>query len=211
MKKLLIITGAIVLVGVVVGAYFLVYQPKSSATDALKVDPYKQLQFTFDGAKAPGWQAGVNAYPLSDPDTAKITSDEPIPGVTMKTTYDTGAAGLQGCFVRYMYWSGALPGDILAQREADRTKGTAMQLTPFATSEMTMGTKDGQKTYTLHHYSLDGSYGNEELMRGVAFGFFEVSGGYVEVRAYCDTAQNLVRIHDVVRAVSLQSSPSLVQ
>ena len=53
-----------------------------------------------------------------------------------------------------------------------------------------MDTPEGSKELTLSQYDLQGAEG-EKMLRGAAFGYVDLSKSYIEVRAYCDTAEDL--------------------
>lgn len=159
--------------------------------------------FSFDQSKAPDWWSGGNSSPeLSETEESQRIDQDPLPAASI-TAFQGTMQTPGACFIMAFYNDNKTD---LAQLLKDRESGMIVgQSDPSVLKQIdstrhSIETFQGTKDYTLSRYDLDLA----QVQRGNAFGFIEMSDGYIEIRAVCKTAEDLETIAPGLAALSLR-------
>ena len=162
--------------------------------------------FNFDASKAPGWFAGANI-------DGSVTNASAAP--TSKKLADTTRIIAQGtaekptgdCFVQYSYWANNSkdPDQVITELVAngDSTTAGSFSLQPTNTLNLTTHAPSGDIPFQLHQFTVVGSDASQ-MSDGEEFGAFKVGTGYIDIRGYCKTADQLSITLPVISAVSFK-------
>jgi hypothetical protein len=160
--------------------------------------------FNFDASKAPGWFAGANIY--GDVVNAS-TSGAKMGTVTKIIGQGTSEQPGGDCFVQYEYWENNSkdPDQVLGEMTApsDPAKGGTSTLQPTNTVSFTMKMPAGGTPFRLHQYNLTGPDASQ-MSTGEEFAVLKAGTGYVEIRGYCKTTDQLSVTLPVLSAVSFK-------
>lgn len=200
LKFLIPIAVLVVLVGGAVLTYGLLPRP----TAAEKVT--NTSTFEFESVKAPGWFAGANidgdiTNAAAAPTSIKLAS------TTRIIAQGTADKPTGNCFVQYSYWSNNSkdPNQVLNEMAApsDPAKGGTSTLQPTNTTSLTMKTPAGDTPFQLHQYNLTGP-DTAQMSTGEEFAVLKAGTGYIDIRGYCKTADELSVTLPVFSAVSFK-------
>ena len=192
----LCITGIAVIGGLAL--YSSLVRPPAEAKETVQ-----KPSFAFDASQASGWWAGDNNWPKIEDFTGDQVSESDLPIVQMSVAQGTPDAP-GSCFVMYLYNKGPVdPAAALTEMKNRTIQGdSGLSLQEIGAPARTIGTFEGVKEYTLHQYGLTGSSGSK-IARGAAFGYATLKDGYIEMRGYCETADQIVDTLPVFGAVKL--------
>lgn len=167
---------------VAVAAYFaftikLATTEATASTGPTSTEP-AESRFSFTGTD--GWRQG------------------PTNGTSM-ALFQNG----QGCFASVEYKKGMV--DVAAEREKQQSNDAKVGVTStqIGSLAVTLQSDDGQKQYQLHQYSASGEVAGQKIKGGQAFGYLQLTDGYLEVEAHCDTADQLPSTIPALRAIKL--------
>lgn len=177
-------------------------EPTTKAQD--KNTQQQKPAFVFDKTKAPGWWSGGNNWPdIKDFTSGHVTKDDIS---VASISVGQGEYGKPGnCFVDYYYWDKNVdPTQALIAMEERSIKGmTNVQLTPRGVHPLKIDTPEGTKEYQLHQYEFTGA-GSSTFAKGAQFGYIPLTKGHIEIRSYCNTADQLPNTATPLTAVSLK-------
>jgi hypothetical protein len=153
--------------------------------------------FAFDSSKASGWYAGD---PISSDASSASTDPTASRNIVQGTQAQPG-----GCFVAYSYYANNSkdPATALSDIEAFSTQDSKLSLEPTNTVPYSITTTDGSKNFDLHQFNVTGGEGTS-MSRGEEFGFVKAGTGYIDIRGYCKTADELSQTASVFSAVSFK-------
>ncbi len=186
------------LVGLIVTAIF-VYLNSGRAT--LTAQP-KQPTFSFDTTKAPGWWSPGN-YSSTAEDAKNYQGDTKLPVASINAFKGAQGNTQDACFVIASYQEGTVDSAAMLANKtkpSDDTSTDTSTYVPTGTSEETIQTHEGAKTYSLHQYDLKSP---TPVQRGNAFGYVQLSKGYVQITSICPTAEDLADTEEALNAISL--------
>lgn len=195
-----IIAGVILLVAAFSVYYFFTHE-SSKAEERQTVSG----AFSFDQQIAPGWSASSNIYP-TDGLTDDFQGDvESLPVVSMNIFEGTQQTP-GSCFVMYSYYDKPAGDEqSVAGFEASTLKGSEHALKLLGTYDYTMQTPESAQPLKIHQYYLEGGE-KSNLSTGVQYGVVLQTNGYIEVKSYCETPDQLDKTLPVFRAVTLNRS-----
>ena len=152
--------------------------------------------FEFDGSQAPGWFAGANIYPDE-------SYDKPQATVTRIIAQGTAEKPEGNCFVQFSYWANNAKNLNQALKDDENYKDSEFVLLPAGVldSAIKVGSKD--VPYELHQYNLIGQP-NQQMSRGQQIAYLKAGSGYIQIRGYCLTTEELTITAPVFSAVSLK-------
>lgn len=147
--------------------------------------------FVFESTLAPGWVSEGNINPQDSVKGQYETSQIKKLPVASLAVLQRESEESKNCFVAFSYFdypedSEKLQKNIEEQTASDKTL-IVKKLEPYRSK---LDTPEGKKEFTLHQYDLQSTKG-EKMLRGAAHGYIELNKAYIEIRAYCDTAQDL--------------------
>lgn len=130
-------------------------------------------------------------------------------GVTTKTSmvvFDNNSA--YACFVMFEY----VPGTVNVNAEtskinAELTKfGEGYVITPLDSQKLDLQTNSKPLRYELRQSAVVTPPGAEKVKGGQAFGYIQLSSGYVKIVGYCDTSEQLSSILTALGAVKFEEA-----
>lgn len=159
--------------------------------------------FTFNESAAPGWWAAENWHGSNDDSTVDQADDKSL--ITGRN-YASGTREQPGtCFVMYFYKEGSV--DVasaiqeITDKSANKEAGESMQ--KLDTHNYTLQTFEGTKDFELHQYNLVGGEANQTAS-GIEVAFIPLDDGHVEIRGYCEKADQLEQTLNIFKAVELK-------
>ena len=167
-------------------------------------DPLQRTAFSLDTSKVSGWWAGENTWQSEEGNGEDQQSEQGSPVVSM--TVAQGSSDSPGaCFVMFFYWKGAADTKTLLDEMKTRTieGNKALSLAEISVHQLNFLTLEGDKGYAIHQYEVKGS-SRDSITRGVEFGYVVLSGGYIEVRGYCEAVAQLPATIPALGAVSFK-------
>jgi len=174
-KQLYVLIGLVFVLNLGVGSYF-AFKPKlQPVKPAPPPHVYDKTRSRFSAKPVDGWWQGATNHTSM---------------VLFKNSKE--------CFVSAQFKKGALD---QTKELADMTAG-GIQSTPGAAEKATLTTvPNGPQTYTLQHYTLNGSADGQTVMHGIAIGFLEVKEGYIKMDAHCDESAQMPAALAAVNAI----------
>lgn len=203
--SVLVVTVGLLVVASVTGG--VLFYGKNKALADTKASNTDKPTFMFDETKAPGWWSGGNNWPdIKDYTGGQVTeTDLPVASISV----GQGESGSMGdCFVDYYLQKQTLSDVAAAVSEMEKRSvdgGDNITLSPLGVQAIKIETLDGVKTYQLHQYEVTGA-GNTKRAKGVQFGYMPLKSGRIEVRSYCNEADQLDETLPAIKAVRLVSS-----
>jgi hypothetical protein len=202
LKFKIIVPAAVLLVLVGGGAlvYSLILRPVSAEKAT------STATFEFESAKAPGWFAGANidgdiTNAAAAPTSIKLAS------TTRIIAQGTADKPTGNCFVQYSYWSNNSkdPDEVVSELAAPNDPSTpgTFALQPTDTISLTIKTPSGDAPFQLHQYNVTGPDASQ-MSDGEEFGALKAGTGYIDIRGYCKTADELSVTLPVFSAVSFK-------
>jgi hypothetical protein len=162
--------------------------------------------FNFDDSKAPGWFAGANIDGAVTNASAAPTSKK-LADTTRFIAQGTAEKPTGDCFVQYSYWANNSkdPEQVISELVAnsDSTTVSSFSLQPTNTVNLKMNTSSGDVSFRLHQYNVVGSDASQ-MSDGEEFGAFKAGTGYIDIRGYCKTADQLSITLPVLAAVNFK-------
>jgi len=161
--------------------------------------------FTFDAAIAPDWFSGANYWPDANEYTGNQVTEADLPVVSM--TVNLGTATKPGpCFITYSYKNG--PIDVAAEIKNIEifsvNKSEGLILSKLGEKSVTMKTSEGSKDYQINQYEFAGP-GSSSMAKGAQFAYIPLKDGHVEIRGYCETAEQLADTMPALLAVGFKA------
>jgi len=162
--------------------------------------------FAFDDSKAPGWFAGANI------DGEATNADAAPTSIKLATTTRIFAQGTAdkptgNCFVQYSYWANSSKrvDQVLSELSASSDSSTpgTFTLEPTNTVSLSMETSSKDTPFQLHQYKITGP-DTENMSTGQEIGVLKAGTGYIDIRGYCKTAEELSVTLPVLSAVSFK-------
>jgi hypothetical protein len=162
--------------------------------------------FAFDDSKAPGWFAGANI------DGEATNADAAPTSVKLATTTRIIAQGTAdkpagNCFVQYSYWANSTKdvNQVLSELSAPSDPSTpgTFTLEPTKTISLTMQTTLNDTPFQLHQYNITGP-DTEKMSTGQEIAVLKAGTGYIDIRGYCKTADELSVTLPIFSAVSFK-------
>lgn len=177
-------------------------EPTTKAQD--KNTQQQKPAFVFDKTKAPGWWSGGNNWPdIKDYEGNQMTKEDlPVADLSASQGEPNKPSD---CSVSYFYWDKIVdPAQALVAMEERSIKGTTnVQLIPRGVHPLKIDTPEGTKEYQLHKYEFTGA-GSSTFAKGAQFGYIPLTKGHIEIRSYCNTADQLPDTVTPLTAVSLK-------
>ncbi len=96
-----------------------------------------------------------------------------------------------GCFASAEYHAGTVNVAVELQKNQTTLSSTGHTVSLAGTQNLALQTGAGPIQYQLQQYNLGGSDNAGRIMEGQEFGYAQLSGGYVKLMAYCNTADEL--------------------
>ncbi len=165
-------------------------------SNAASKEDSKAASFEFSDTEAPGWFAGANIYP-------DATYDKPQATVSRIVAQGTTEKPEGNCFVQYSYWANTTKDLNQALKVSEDSGDKDLTLVPAGVIDSSMNVSSKDVKYQLHQYNLVGKP-SEQMSRGQQIAYFKVGTGYVEIRGYCLTVEELSITAPVFSAVSLK-------
>ena len=187
--KILIPVGILVLI-IGAGVTYMV------TSKAAPKEESKTATFEFNSAEAPGWCAGANIYP----DAAIKTPQTTVSRVIAQGTAEKPEGS---CFVQYSYWASNSKDVNQALKASEDSGNKNLTLVPAGVVQSSMKVSSKDVKYQLHQYNLVGMPG-EQMSRGQQLAYFKAGTGYIEIRGYCLSVEELSITAPVFSAVSLK-------
>jgi hypothetical protein len=189
-KIIISVIVLIVLLGGGAVAYSLIPRPVSADVEKST----STLVFDFDASKAPDWFANDS-----------IGWGGKKSDATAMRIFNLGTKEQPGeCFVMYSYWADNSKdlAHTLNEMAAPASDGS---LVPVLTNTVTHTTKSsgGDIPFQLNQYNLTGPAASQ-MSDGEEFAVFKAGTGYVEIRGYCRTVEELTVTTPVFSAVSFK-------
>lgn len=200
---ILIALGVFVIAGIASVIVFRMMMPQTFLKEAAVNHPQGPV-FMFHDTAAPGWWSGGNISDSIDNYTGDQITKDDISVASMSVSQ--GKRNEPGnCFVSYYFWEKNIkPAEALVAMERRSIEGeTNVSLSPLGQHKLKIDTYEGQKEYTLHQYEFTGS-GSANRAKGAQFGYVSLNDGYIEMRSYCNKADQLKDTLIVLPAVSLE-------
>ena len=181
-----------------------IYSLLPREAEAEKITP--TATFEFDAAKAPGWFAGDNI------DGDAINADAAPTSIKMATTTRIIAQGTANnpggnCFVQYSYWANntkdidQVRKDLAAPSDPSTAGSFTLQLKN--TVSLAMKTPAGNTPFELGQYDITGPDA-ARMSTGEAIGVLKAGTGYIDIKGYCKTVDELPVTLPVFAAVSFK-------
>jgi len=172
------------------GIGMIIYTVFPRPAEATKVT--NALVFDFDASKAPDWFANDS-----------IGWDGKKSDATAMRIFNLGTKEQPGeCFVMYSYWADNSKdlAHALNDMAAPASDGS---LVPVLTNTVThtMKSSGGDIPFQLNQYNLTGPAASQ-MSDGEEFAVFKAGTGYIEIRGYCRTVEELAVSTPVFSAVS---------
>lgn len=200
LKILLPVAALVLLAGGGILAYNLA--PKQAAADT----PAPKSTFEFDASKAPGWFAGKNIDGEEINADAAPTSKK-LASTTRIIAQGTAEKPTGNCFVQYSYWANSTKdvNQTLSELSAPSNTSTpgSFVLEPAGVTSQKINSNNGTLSYDLHRYNITGS-DTEKMSTGQEIAVFKAGTGYVDIRGYCKTVDELEVTLPVFSAVSFK-------
>ena len=174
---------------------------QTEAVDSVTSGP----MFHFDKSKAPGWWSDGNVVQnASDFTGGQVTKDNLASSLI---TINQGERGKSSdCFVTYYYWDKPVdPSVALAKMEKQSVgESSSVVLVPLRTQMATIDTNVGKKELQIHQYEFTGS-GSATRAKGVQFGYISLDKGHIEMRGYCNKADQLIDTVSALQSIVFKS------
>jgi len=109
------------------------------------------------------------------------------------------------CFAMYGYYAG--PIDVTAALKAvtaysvDKTSDLGIK--PLGEKTVIMNTSEGPKEFQVHQYEFTGE-DSRSMAKGVQFAYVPLKDGYIQIKGYCETADELVGSELALSAVGFK-------
>ena len=194
------LAAAVVLAGVSATMYILL--PRQSTVEKV----VSAATFDFDASKAPGWFAGANIDGEATNADAAPTSKK-LATTTRIIAQGTAEKPTGNCFVQYSYWAdnGKDIDQVVTELSAPSDPSTAgsFKLEPVNTISVATEAQGKDISFQLHQYTITGP-DTAQMSTGQEIGAFKAGTGYVDIRGYCKTADELAVTLPVFSAVSLK-------
>lgn len=201
LKIIILIAVLAVLVSGSVVVYTLVTRSASSDNAAVNT-----TSFIFDESKAPGWFAGANIDGAVTNAAAAPTSIK-LATTTRFIAQGTAEKPTGDCFIQYSYWANNSKDLNQALNEATALSSTntagSFTLQPTGSAGYAMTTPAGNTSFQLHQYEAVGP-DVAQMSTGEQFAYLKAGTGYIEIRGYCKTADQLSVTLPVLSAVSFK-------
>jgi len=202
LRKLVI--ALVVLLLVITGGMVAYSLTSYHTTTPIKVS--QSATFTFDTTKAPDWFAGANI----DGDTINASAaptSKKLATTTRIIAQGTAEQPTGNCFVQYSYWSNNSkdPDQAVSELAAngDSTTSGSFVLQPTNTVALSMATPSGNTPFKLHQYTVTGPDASQ-MSDGEEFAALKAGTGYIDIRGYCKTADELSITLPVISAVGFK-------
>ena len=188
---------------VVLAVFGLAFAFKSNQILQTKVVPKSAPIFTFTKSNAPGWWAGGNFNARASA-TNDYKGSEPVEklSVASMNVYNSEEGEYAtACFIMFSYYD--YKGDVerlKTDKEAEVLASASMK--KIGESVVSMNAFGESKNFTLTNYELIGPDA-ENVMKGMSYGWVDLSDGYVTVSGVCPSAGELDNALAVMSAVSL--------
>lgn len=152
-------------------------------------------EFVFNENNAENWWAGDNNQAGGDD-----------PKVMVQRTIAQGTEEAPGaCFVMFYYKLGIVTeANVLARLEEQAIIRDTTSLVEAGTKDVSIDVFGASKKFQIHQYRIDGAT-SAKTVEGVEFGVIVLDDGYVEVRGYCEDADQLGDTVQVFDAVELKN------
>lgn len=105
------------------------------------------------------------------------------------------------CFTSVDYRTGSVDANNEIQKVQKSLAQSGYTVTPGGVETLALQTQNGQQPYRLQQLSVTGKGNDGKLKAGQAFGFVQLSGGYVKIEAYCDTPGQLPATIPALQAI----------
>lgn len=197
-KLIFIIIVAIFVILVGAASAYLIFQPFKSK----EVSTTDTSTFSFDAAALPEWASGgtnhITAEDIkSNQEGSRIPTANTI--IHLKDMNDPS-----NCFVILSYKTdNKNPASELATFNKPATSTSDLSYREIATKPITMKTSEGNKSYQLHQYSIEGDP-KASMLRATEYGYFSIGDGYMDIRGNCTTTDQLAKTLLVLNSASFQ-------
>lgn len=174
--KLIIILLAIITIATVTYLFLNKTAPKKTATTNTSL-------FSFDNASLPDWTSGGTNH-ITPEDIKSNREGSNIPTAsTIIHLKDMGDPS--NCFVILSYKTdNKNPASELNTFNKPTISASDLSYREIATKPITMKTSEGNKSYQLHQYSIEGDP-KTSMLRATEYGYFSIGDGYMDIRGNC--------------------------
>lgn len=208
MKKRLIIPTLLALVAIAIVLGF-VFKDDIDSTlfnaRHLNYDDNKPT-FKFDDNRFSGWWSSGNTYTTNEDYDQALDKEAVLPASSLAIHEDSEPnSSNKACFVNYSHYEHTVDTAIALDKFKQQTiKGreSNLILEEVNVQSLEINTHEGPKQYQLHQFDMQGAHtGN--LLRGISYGHIPLSKGYVDIRSYCNSAEDLPKVLHVLSAVEI--------
>jgi hypothetical protein len=171
------VIGTLSLLVIAAAAFLLLRQNQTEATPSTKpAAKTATSQFSFSGA--PGWRKG------------------PSNKTSMALFH-----GPHDCFTSVEHKTGSIDVAAELQKNQDSLTSGGYTAAPGAIQSVTLQTSTGPEQYTLRQYSVTGAGSAGTVKGGQEYGYVQLPDSYVEIKGYCDTADQLSATIPALQAI----------
>ena len=196
LSLILIALFVLVVAGLLTGYYF------SQNKKMVDKPTTNTSTFSFSAAALPEWASGGTNHITAD-DIKSNQEGSSIPTantiIHLKDMNDPS-----NCFVILSYKTdNKNPASELDTFNKPATSTTDLSYREIAAKPITMKTSEGDKSYQLHQYSIEGDP-KTSMLRATEYGYFSIGDGYMDIRGNCTTTEQLAKTLPVLNSASFQ-------
>lgn len=183
---------------IIVGFYLTKHQGEQAGSHTDKA------VFRFNESVAPGWWSdGSIEQSVDDFTDDQVTKDNLAASLITVNRGDRGKSA--DCFATYYYWNKPVdPGAALQEMVRRSTEGDdSVKLILLRSHTIRIDTSSGTREVQMHQYEFTGA-GSKTRAKGAQFGYANLENGHIEIRGYCNEANQLEGTLAGLRSVSLR-------
>jgi len=203
-NKRIIILATLTAIGILGIGVAILFTTMKAEAEAESSRQSQKPTFSFESSSVPSWWVGDNYWSDTGEAVSEKSLDADVPIVTMTVSQGTQEVP-GGCFVTYSYLKGPIDTAValksMETRSVEYSEG--LSLDKIGAQLVTMNTSEGSKEYQLHQYEFTGPASNT-VAKGAQFAYVPLKDGYIEVRSYCEEAEQLAATSIVFSAVSFK-------
>jgi hypothetical protein len=165
------------------GTIFALHNNTASPQTAAETRDNKAVDSMFSFSDSQGWWQGVT---------------------TKKSMVVFDNNKTHACFVMFEY----VPGTVNADTEISKIDNVLIKenytITPLNSLELDMQVNSRPLQYELRQSAVTTPLGSSKVKGGQAFGYVQLTSGYVKIAGYCDTPEQLPSIVTALKAVTFK-------
>jgi hypothetical protein len=173
-------TAAIIIIGASSFILLPIDSKQAANTDiSHKITP----MFSFSGAS--NWRQG----PTNETSMALFSKARPD--------------GTSACFTSAEFKHGVVNANTEIEKLQNDLGTTGGNISLLSTTPGVLHTKNGDKSYELHQYKIEGGSGSKDAMQGLELGYVQLQDGYVKLAGHCETTDDLADVTPALQAYRL--------